>query len=146
MSEPTQITTRAPQNDDSVALLLARLLVAQVQRVTGTALALATRNSTTQSSVIDCTGFRGIIVYHRITAAPGADTVRVTIRGIDPVSGQAFGIANGPIQSATGIFATVAGPGFGVPTALPDQIRIEITHSPSPSGNFDYSVGYCLVP
>lgn len=146
MSEPTQITTRIPQNDDSVALLLARLLTVQSQRVTGTALALATRNSTTQSSIIDCTGFRGIIVYHRLASAPGTDTVRLTIRGIDPVSGTAFALASGTAQSVAGIYATTVGPGFGLPSALPDQIRIEITHLPSPSGNFDYSVGYCLIP
>lgn len=140
------ITSRLPQQGDPVEVLLARLLAITAQRVTGTALALTTRNATTQSSVIDCTGFRGIIIYHRITAVPGVDTVRLTVRGIDPVSGQAFALANGTAQSAAGIYATTVGPGFGVASALPDQIRIEITHSPSPSGNFDYSVGYCLIP
>lgn len=140
------ITSRLPQQGDPVEVLLARLLASTAQRVTGTALSQATRNATTQSAVIDCTGFKGIIVYHRVNGVPGVDTVRVTIRGIDPVSGQAFQIATGSAQSSTGIYAVVAGPGFATPTALPDQIRIEITHSPSPSGNFDYSVGYCLIP
>lgn len=140
------ITSRLPQQGDPVEVLLARLLASTAQRVTGTALALATRNATTQSSVIDCTGFRGIIIYHRVTAVPGVDTVRLTIRGIDPVSGQAFATSNGATISAAGNYVTTIGPGFGTPSALPDQIRIEVTHSPSPSGNFDYSVGYCLIP
>lgn len=146
MSEPTQIITRVPQNDDSVALLLARLLAVQSQRVTGTALAAATRNSTTQSAIIDCTGFRSIIVFFRVTSVPGVDTVRVTIRGIDPVSGVAMALLQAGTVSAVGATTVIAGPGAGSAMALPDQIRIEITHSASPGGNFDYSVGYCLIP
>jgi hypothetical protein len=140
------ITSRVAQRGDPVNVLLARLLATQSQRVTGTALASATRTSTTQSAIIDCNGFSGIIVYLRITAAPGTDTVRVTIRGIDPASGQATLIGLGPVQSTVSGTSVVAGPGFAVPTGLPDQIRIEVTHTPSPSGSWDYSVGYCLVP
>lgn len=147
MSEAIQLSTRVPQNDDSLGILLAKLLAAQAQRVTGTALTAATRNATTQSAIIDCTGFRSIVVYLRVTAAPGTtDKVSITLRGIDPASGQAFALAQ------SGTFSTVTaavfsfGPGVGIVVSLPDQIRIEVTHSPSPSGSFDYSVGYCLVP
>lgn len=146
MSEPIILSSRIPQTDDSASVLLAKLLAVQGQRVTGTALAMGTRNATTQSAIIDCTGFRAIIVYLRVTSAPGTDSIRPAIRGIDPVSAQAFNLANGSAQTMTGNFATVIGPGCGVQSALPDQIRIEITHTPSPGGNFDYSVGYCLVP
>lgn len=141
------ITSRLPQQGDPVEVLLARLLASTAQRVTGTALTAATRNATTQSAIIDCTGFRSIVVYLRVTAAPGTtDKVSVTLRGIDPASGQAFALAQ------SGTFSTVTaavfsfGPGVGIAVSLPDQIRIEVTHSPSPSGSFDYSVGYCLVP
>lgn len=140
------ITSRLPQQGDPVEVLLARLLATQSQRVTGTALAAATRNSTTQSAIIDCTGFRSIIVFFRLTAVPGVDTVRVTIRGIDPVSGLAMVLVQtGTISTVTNT-TVIAGPGAGTAMALPDQIRIEITHSASPGGNFDYSVGYCLIP
>lgn len=137
---------RLPQSDDGVQALLAKLLAVQGQRVTGTALAMGTRNATTQSAIIDSNGFSGIIAYLRIISVPGTDSIRVTLRGIDPVSGQAFYLTNGPSQTGIGIFSTIIGPGFPVAAALPDQIRIEITHSPSPGGNFEYSVGYCLVP
>ncbi len=137
---------RGPRTDDGPTALLTKLLAVNGQRVTGTALALANRTSTTQSNNIDCTGFRGIVVYLRIAAVPGTDTVRVTIRGVDPVSGFAMILVTGPNYSGIEATTLVAGPGFGSPTALPDQIRIEVTHSPSPSGSFQYSVGYCLIP
>lgn len=140
------ITSRVPQQGDPVNVLLARLLATQSQRVTGTALALANRTSTTQSTIIDCTGFRGIILYFRVNAVPGTDTVGIRIRGVDPVSGLALTLLVGPTQSTIGATTVVAGPGFSSPCALPDQIRIEVTHSASPGGTFEYSVGYCLVP
>lgn len=138
---------RGPRTDDGPTALLAKLLAAQAQRVTGTALAAATRNSTTQSAIIDCTGFRSIVVYLRVTAAPGTtDKVSITLRGIDPASGQAFALAQSGTFSTVTAAALSFGPGVGIAVSLPDQIRIEVTHSPSPSGSFDYSVGYCLVP
>jgi hypothetical protein len=109
-------------------------------------LALASRNSTTQSAIIDCTGFRAIIIYFRVTAAPGTDTVRISLRGFDPVSGQSILLAQGPTVAAASESASSFGPGCGTSIALPDQIRITVTHAPSPSGSFEYSVGYCLVP
>lgn len=146
MSEPIILSSRIPQTDDSASVLLAKLLAVQAQRVTGVALAAATRNSTTQSAIIDCTGFRGIIIYLRVTAVPGVETVRVTIRGIDPASGFSAVLIQAAAVSAVSAPTVIAGPGYQSNMALPDQIRIEVTHSPSPSGNFDYSVGYCLVP
>lgn len=141
------ITSRLPQQGDPVEVLLARLLASQSQRVTGTALALATRNATTLSGIIDCTGFRAIVVFFRVTAAPGTDTVRIQLRGIDPTSGlSGFGVALASTVSTPTTAAYSFGPGCTIATALPDQIRIEVTHSPTPSGNFDYSVGYCLIP
>ena len=137
---------RGPRTDDGPTALLAKLLAAQAQRVTGTALAAATRTSTTQSGIIDCTGFRAIVVYLRVTAAPGTDTVRITLRGIDPASGLALTLAQGVTLSTVASSVFSFGVGAGTAGALPDQIRIEVTHSPSPSGSFDYSVGYCLVP
>lgn len=140
------ITSRLPQQGDPVEVLLARLLASTAQRVTGTALTVATRNATTQSSFIDCTGFKSIVVYFRVTAVPGTDTVRITLRGNDPASGSALVIASSPIVSTVASNVYSFGPGVGIAVNLPDQIRIEVTHSPSPSGSFDYSVGYCLVP
>ena len=137
---------RGPRTDDGPNALQAKLLAAQAQRVTGTAFTAATRNATTQSAIIDCTGFQYIVVYLRVTAAPGTDTVRITLRGIDPVSGQPFILSQGPPHTTVTSSVSSFGPGAGIAIALPDQIRIEITHSPSPSGNFDYSVGYCLIP
>lgn len=137
---------RGPRTDDGPTALLAKLLAVQGQRVTGTALAAATRNATTQSAIIDCTGFRAIVVYLRVTAAPGTDTVRLTLRGIDPASGAALTLAQGVTLSSATASVSSFGSGAGIALALPDQIRIEVTHSPSPSGSFDYSVGYCLVP
>jgi hypothetical protein len=146
MSEAIQLSTRVPQNDDSLGILLAKLLAAQAQRVTGTALTAATRNATTQSAIIDCTGFRSIVVYLRVTAAPGTDTVRITLRGIDPASGTALLLAQSNTVSTVSSIGYSFGPGVGIAVSLPDQIRIEVSHSPSPSGSFEYSVGYCLVP
>ena len=145
---PADITPqyRGPRTDDGPTALLAKLLAVQGQRVTGTALAAATRNATTQSAIIDCTGFRAIVVYLRVTAAPGTDTIRITLRGIDPASGQALFLVQGGAVSTVTAAVSSFGPGAGIAVALPDQIRIEVTHSPSPSGSFDYSVGYCLVP
>jgi hypothetical protein len=140
------ITSRVPQQGDPVNVLLARLLATQSQRVTGTALSMATRTTTTQSATIDCTGFRGIIIYFRVTSAPGTDTVRITVRGLDPVWGGYTMFAQGPGQNAPSATAVSIGPGFTIATGLPDQIRIEVTHVPGPGGPFDYSVGYCLIP
>lgn len=135
---------RGPRTDDGPTALLAKLLAAQAQRVTGTALASAVRNATTQSAFIDCTGFRAIIVYLRVVTNAGADTLRIVLRGLDPASGQLLNVA----QSSAVTVTTVASFGLGasIPCGLPDQLRIEIQHSPSPSGNFEYTVGYCLVP
>lgn len=144
MSEPTQITTRVPQNDDSLALLLARLLAVHSQRVTGTALAAATRSSTTQSGLIDCTGFRGIILYFRVTSVPGVDTVTLGIRGVDPASGVTIVLGQRPAVSGAGYYIATFGAGASLLAALPDQIRVDVQHSGA--GNFDYSVGYCLIP
>lgn len=145
---PTNIIPRhrGPQSDDGPTALLAKLLAAQAQRVTGTALALGSRTSTTQSSLIDCTGFRAIVIYFRVTAAPGTDTVRISLRGVDPVSAQTILLAQGPTVAAASEAAYSFGPGCGTAMALPDQIRIMVSHSPSPSGSFDYSVGYCMIP
>lgn len=137
---------RGPRTDEGPTALLAKLLAAQAQRVTGTALTAATRNATTQSAIIDCTGFQSIVVYLRVTAAPGTDTVRITLRGIDPASGTALLLAQSNTVSTVSSIGYSFGPSVGIAVALPDQIRIEVTHSPSPSGSFDYSVGYCLVP
>lgn len=138
------ITSRVAQQGDPVEVLLARLLASQSQRVTGTALALATRSSTTLSSLIDCTGFRAIILYFRINAVPGVDTVTLGLRGVDPVSGFAFVMAQRPAISLTGSYIAVFGGSSSLLAVLPDQIRAEVQHSGS--GNFDYSVGYCLIP
>ena len=123
---PTNIIPRhrGPQSDDGHTALLAKLLAVQGQRVTGTALSLATRTTTTQSATIDCTGFRGIIIYLRVTSAPGTDTVRITVRGLDPVWGGYTMFGQGPGQNAPSATAVSVGPGFTIPTGLPDQIRI----------------------
>lgn len=144
MSEPTQIVTRLPQNDDSVALLLARLLAVQSQRVTGTALVLLARTQTTQTGIIDTQGFRYLVLFHRITAVPGVESVTLNLLMIDPVSGVSNNPLNGSPRTVASLFITSVGPGLGVNLPLPDQIRLEVLHSGT--GSFTYSVGYCLIP
>jgi len=157
MSEPIILSSRIPQTDDSVALLLARLLAVQSQRVTGTALASVSRTSNTQSLDIDCTGFQALLVTLSVTAAPGAGGLQIRLRTRDPVSGNLTGFFFGTVTISTvstncGIF----GPGFGGFTSgtspvlggagiyLPDTVRIEVAHSTADP--YTYSVGYVLIP
>lgn len=151
------ITSRVAQQGDPVEVLLARLLAVQSQRVTGTALASASRTSTTQSLDIDCTGFRGLMVTLSVTAVPGAGSLALRIRARDPVTGQLVGIWIGTTTVTTvTLGAAMFGPGYGGLSGgnpgvlggggihLPDTIRIEVNHSTADP--YTYSVGYALIP
>lgn len=151
------ITSRLPQQGDPVEVLLARLLASTSQRVTGTALASLSRTSTTQSSDIDCTGFKALLVIVSVTAVPGAGGLQLRLRARDPVTGNLPGIFIGTTTiSAVSLNSAMFGPGFGgfvngsagglggAGIHLPDTIRIEVSHATADP--YTYSVGYCLVP
>lgn len=151
------ITSRVPQQGDPVNVLLARLLVSQCQRVTGTALAAASRTITTQSTNIDVTGFSAIMVVLNVTSVPGAGSISLRVRGVDPATGQlvllsASSASITSVSISAGMWGRGLGAnnGAGMPAlgccgiALPDIVRLEVSHSTGDP--YTYSVGYVLIP
>jgi hypothetical protein len=150
------ITTRKPQDTDTERLLLARLLAASAVKTTGTALASAARTATTQSSDIDTNGYSRIAIFLNVTAASGTGGLNIRIRAKDPVSlGYAPLIISFTAITSVQTVPLLAGPGLGAilagsnngcvaGVALPETIRLEVTHADASS--YTYSLGYCLIP
>lgn len=151
------ITSRLPQQGDPVEVLLARLLASTAQRVTGTALAAASRTITTQSSNIDVTGFSAIMVVLNVTSVPGAGGIFLRVRGVDPATGQLVLLSSSSATiTSVSISAGMWGRGLGANSgatnpalgccgiALPDIVRLEVAHSTGDP--YTYSVSYVLIP
>lgn len=148
---------RGPRTDDGPTALLAKLLAAQAQRVTGTALAAASRTITTQSSNIDVTGFSAIMVVLNVTSVPGAGGIFLRVRGVDPATGQLVLLsASSALITSVSISAGMWGRGLGANSgagnpalgccgiALPDLVRLEVQHFTGDP--YTYSVSYVLIP
>jgi len=91
-------------------------------------------------------GWRGAHVIMNVTAAPGVDSVTLTIQGKDPASGTYYTILAGLAETTTGIKVYKVYPGItasgnaAASDFLPSLWRVTITHSAGT--NFTYSVAY----
>lgn len=147
------LPTRIPQNDDSVAMLLAKTLGAPDR---GTLLASATRTATTSSAAINAANAKALIIFLNVTAASGTGGLRPTIDFLDPVSGNWRGLVAcfSAAVTATGTTPFAAGPGIGsgqgfainsggwVGVPMSSQLRITVSHLDASS--YTYSLGYEL--
>lgn len=131
-----------------VLALVAGMAIAQNINRTGTLLASAARTAATVSEDMSNDSAKCAIVVLDITAAPGVDTVTLTIQGKDSVSGKYYTLLAGAAQSATGTVAMTVCPGaaatanVSAPTFIPKTWRVSVAHSGS--GSFTYSVGYSI--
>jgi hypothetical protein len=89
-------------------------------------------------------GNHGCIVMLNVSAAPGVDTVTLSIEGKDPVSGTYYTVLAAAARVATGMDVLQVQPGGAVTAnvsanaSLPDTYRIKVTHSAGTA--FTYSV------
>lgn len=160
MSDLT-ITEFDPQSTDSERMLLARLLAFQSRAsVRGTLLASAARTTTTSSSTIDCSQYKGLLVYLNVSVASGTGGLNARIDYLDPVTGTWFGGVYGPSapKTTTGTMLILFGDGPAVGTnaavnpsltgfigaILGSSVRVSILASDASS--YTYSVGYELIP
>lgn len=110
--------------------------------------------------VIDMTGYSGLILYFNVTVAGGGgSTVLVHVQFLDPATGL-WVDAIRPSTSASGVFTylyvyhprvdivgtnvngSLIHASAGLP--MPDQIRLVTLHSLA--NQWNYSLGYCLLP
>lgn len=149
------LTTLIPQNDDSVAMLLARIRGTPLR---ATALASAARTISTSSADIETLGFRGIGIWINCSVASGTGGLTTYVQTQDPVSGiwTLSYVASAPITTVR-TTSILLGPGvsigsnIGLPTGqsdrgimLPSKIRLYVVHADATS--YTYSVGYELIP
>ena len=138
MSEPGLSSTRLPQNDDSLGLLLAKGLTAPYARSTYIP---STGSVTTQTTgtTIDCRALRSLFLALNVSAISGG-TLAVQVQYQDPVSGSwhALFTAN-PGISVAGTYTFVVGecsapsnatvPGGLFPCRLPASLRMALVPS-----------------
>ena len=153
-----ELTTRIPQNDDSLAMLLARLVGVPVR---GTLLASQARTATTSTNAIDGTGFRGIMVFLNVTTASGTGGLTLFFEHQDPVSGlwAVTAVQSAAAITTTGLRPYLAGQGIGLGSnlgaagapvfadrghILTSAFRLRVTHGDASS--YTYSIGYELIP
>ena len=123
----------------------------------GTLLASAARTVTTSSPNQTNHNSRGVIIYLTVTANPGgAETLKVSLIYIDPVSGaESSDIASNTTVAATnGLYTLQIYPSTldttdsqannaTYSTMLPRTWKATVT--PSAAGSFTYSLGYSLI-
>lgn len=144
------LPTRIPQNDDSVAMLLARLVGVPVR---GTLLASATRTTNTSTTTLDFFGCRAVVLFLNITAS-SAGGLRLNIEYQDPVSGvwRASIIAPSPYITSTGLYPILVGQAIGTMNngslnagaicSLPLAANMRITVQHGDANNQTYSLAY----
>lgn len=109
----------------------------------------AVRTATTSSADQVKTNYRGVYVWIKVTAAPGGDTLTVTIQGKDYdgtyytiLASAASAVASDRVYKvfpeATAAANTIAA------DYLPDVWRVTVTHSAA--SNFTYSVIATTLP
>lgn len=117
-----------------------------------TLLASAVRAATTSSPTMINYNARGVFVFFRVTAVPGADTVTCTIRCYDPVAAIWETLLTGAALAGAGAYLYLLYPGAGAAAndvtvvnafPLPRQWRVTIAHSAAT--NFTYSVYSSLI-
>lgn len=141
------ITTRLPQGEDSVAMLLARLCPVTVS---GVALVSASRSTSTLSGSISTAGCRVLTVFIDVTAI-GASTAAVSVDMQDPNSGNWVNcnFPSAPNITGTGTYqyqmpgGTINATGCAV-SALVGNVRVRVTHGGASA--LTYSVSYVLSP
>lgn len=146
------LPTRIPQNDDSVAMLLARMLGTPGS---GTLLASASRTTTTSTTTLDFFGAKTLLVVLNVSVAGAAGGLQVLVEYEDPVSASwvRFGfnttarttagqivMALGPDLSALTNATLQAGTGVILPCPLNSKMRFTVVHSTADA--YTYSLGY----
>ncbi len=120
----------------------------------GTLLASAARTASKTSDAQVNTTSRGVGLFLDVTANPGgAETLTVKIEWVDPVSGKVRAItafsAIPAATNATYLYTLYPGALSSVTNqevqqgALPKGWRVTVTHSST--GEWTYSLGYCLL-
>ena len=152
-------STLAAELGDSIGRTLQKILeTLRVVRVpvSGTALASATRTTTTITGDINCAGYKGIIVYLNVTAASGTGGLTTRLIGVDPVTGATgLSVAVSAAATAIGLRVLHFGPGCGAVSnaglggsaagvMLGTEFQIQVIHGDA--SNYTYSVCYELIP
>lgn len=145
-----------PQEAEQVAAILqlfnGATLDAMRGNVEGTVLASAQRTASNNSADQVNHNAAGVLVYCNVTNVPGVDTVQFIVQVKDPVSGTYINLVTDTAVAASGMRALLVYPGAGAASGdinavrngpLPRTWRVRVVHSGS--GQFTYSVGYCLI-
>ena len=150
------LSTLIPQNDDSVAMLLARL---RGTPRSGTLLASAARTTSTSCAEFDAAGYRGILVFLNVSAASGTGGLIVRVEHYDPVTGTWFSgpyVPSAP-KTTTGTLLCMFGSGIAVGSnssvnaSLTGYIgaflnsRMRVSVLASDASSYTYSVGFELI-
>ncbi len=112
-------------------------------------LASAARTATNNSRDIVNSYGRGVVVFCNVGAAPGIDTVTLTIKGKGPISGLYYTILTSAALVATGLVVLRVYPGLvaaanlTVNDVLPKTFAVTVTHSAG--GSFTYSVAANII-
>lgn len=109
--------------------------------IEATALASAARAVTTASTDITSHNGRLVVAIIDITAAPGVDTLVMSIQGRDIASGKYYNIISTAVLGAVSTIVIVSN--TGIIGYIPRTWRINVAHSGASS--FTYSVGYSIV-
>jgi hypothetical protein len=145
------LSTRTPQNDDSVSMLLARQIGVPVR---GTLLASAARTVSTATATLDLSGFRAVMLFLNISAASGTGGLRIIPEYLDPVSGSWRSPINTVAANtvSVGLFPYFFGPGLGqlmtatpnvgVVAALPLVSAMRFLVFATDATSYTYSLGY----
>ncbi len=146
------ISTRIPQSSDTERQLLARLCTSCIS---GTALASATRTTSTITTDISARGFRGLILYLNVTAASGTGGLTPRLIAKDPLSGvTSVSAAVSAAATSTGLRVFHFGPGVGTLSGtgigwgaasvmLSNTFQLQVLHGDA--SNYTYSLTYELI-
>lgn len=146
------INTRWPQTSDAERQLLARLAATCLA---GTALASATRTTSTITTDISARGFRGLIVYLNVTSASGTGGLTPRLIAKDPLSGVtsvSAGVSAAATSTGLRVYhfgpgvGTLAGTGIGWGAAsvmLSQTFQLQVLHGDA--SNYTYSLSYELI-
>jgi hypothetical protein len=128
----------------------------EYSNIAGTALASAARTGTASSATLTNYNGRGVVVFLDVTAASGTGGLTISVRGVDPTSGNSTPIATSTTAVlATGTYPMViypgasgvsggTGPAQGMVSApVPRSFIVRVTHGDASS--YTYSAGYSLV-
>lgn len=112
-------------------------------------LASAARTATiTSRDIINSYG-RGLVLFFNISVVPGVDTLTLTVKGKDPISGTYYTIVAGTAQAGAALIIMRAYPGLvaaanlTVNDVLPKTFAVTVTASAASS--FTYSVSANII-